>query len=125
MQPRCVKRQAFEGEVYLAIRNEGADIVRNEGGLIGANRPGNVRELEHRIEQALILSEGNLISFPDPERPRGGNMPSPAYGSDVVTLENLERDYIERILNMARWKVMGRGGAAAILGMKPTTLFSP
>jgi hypothetical protein len=37
MQPLCVKRQAFEGEVYLAIRNEGADIVRNEGGLIGAN----------------------------------------------------------------------------------------
>jgi len=39
MKPLCVKRQAFEGEAYLAIRNEGIDIVRNEGGLIGANTP--------------------------------------------------------------------------------------
>lgn len=40
-----------------------------------------------------------------------------------MTLEELEHDYIQRILNMAHWKVMGKGGAASILGMKPTTLF--
>ena len=37
MQPLCIKRRAFGDEDYLAIRNEGIDIVRNEGGLIGAN----------------------------------------------------------------------------------------
>ena len=38
MQPLCIKRRAFGDEDYLAIRNEGIDIVRNEGGLIGANK---------------------------------------------------------------------------------------
>jgi len=37
MQPLCVKRRAFEGEVYLADRNAGVEVVRNAGDLIGAN----------------------------------------------------------------------------------------
>ncbi|RJR47346.1 MAG: GAF domain-containing protein [Desulfobacteraceae bacterium] len=86
--------------------------------------PGNVRELEHSIEQALILSDGTGISFPDLVRPPSSSISTLGYERDVMTLQDLERDYIERILNMSRWKVMGPGGAASILGMKPTTLFS-
>jgi transcriptional regulator with GAF, ATPase, and Fis domain/tetratricopeptide (TPR) repeat protein len=92
--------------------------------LIEHTWPGNVRELEHRIEQALILSDGNTISFPDPVQSHGDNAAQQLLDADVMTLENMERAYIERILNMTRWRVMGHGGAAAVLGMKPTTLFS-
>lgn len=91
--------------------------------LLDHDWPGNVRELEHRVEQALILANGNSISFPDFAHPKTGGVRPPTYSSEVMTLEELEHDYIERILNMTRWKVMGRGGAASILGMKPTTLF--
>jgi DNA-binding NtrC family response regulator len=91
--------------------------------LLDHDWPGNVRELEHRVEQALILADGNSISFPDSAHPKTGGIRPPTYSSEVMTLEELEHDYIERILNMTRWKVMGRGGAASILGMKPTTLF--
>jgi transcriptional regulator with GAF, ATPase, and Fis domain len=47
-----------------------------------------------------------------------------AAGLEVMALEELERDYIERILNMTRWKVMGQGRAGQRPpGLKPTTLF--
>jgi transcriptional regulator with GAF, ATPase, and Fis domain len=92
--------------------------------LIDHTWPGNVRELEHCIEQALILSDGTSIVFPDLARTSGNILPPLGQGGGVMTLENMERDYIERILTMTHWKVMGRGGAATILGKKPTTLFS-
>jgi formate hydrogenlyase transcriptional activator len=85
--------------------------------------PGNVRELEHRIEQALILADGNTISFPDRVQPYGSRIQQ-AFNTEIMTLEDMERAYIERILIMTRWRVMGQGGAASVLGMKPTTLFS-
>jgi transcriptional regulator with GAF, ATPase, and Fis domain/tetratricopeptide (TPR) repeat protein len=91
--------------------------------LVAHTWPGNVRELEHRVEQALIVCDGSSISFPDPVRPKVGGAGLQIYGSEIMTLEELERDYIQRILNLTHWKVMGKGGAASILGMKPTTLF--
>gem|GEM_PF-223299 len=51
MQPLCIKRRAFGDEDYLAIRNEGIDIVRNEGGLIGANTVDRVSEIAGYIAQ--------------------------------------------------------------------------
>jgi transcriptional regulator with GAF, ATPase, and Fis domain len=36
----------------------------------------------------------------------------------------MERSYIEGVLHTTRWRVSGPNGAAAILGLKPTTLFS-
>ena len=92
--------------------------------LVGHTWPGNVRELEHRVEQALILSDGNTISFPDPVQPHGNAVVQQVYDGEIMTLEEMERAYIERILNLTRWRVMGQGGAASILDMKPTTLFS-
>jgi transcriptional regulator with GAF, ATPase, and Fis domain len=92
--------------------------------LVDHTWPGNVRELEHRIEQALILADGNTISFPDPVQPHGNKTVQRVYDGEAITLEAMERVYIERVLNTTRWRVMGQGGAASVLGMKPTTLFS-
>ena len=85
--------------------------------------PGNVRELEHRIEQAITLSDGAGIFFTEMVQPHRGDVTSNIYRGELVTMEELERDYIEKVLARTRWRVRGRGGAASILGLKPTTLF--
>jgi transcriptional regulator with GAF, ATPase, and Fis domain len=47
-----------------------------------------------------------------------------ATGEDhsLLSLADVERDHIEKILRATHWKVSGPKGAASILGLKPTTL---
>jgi PAS domain S-box-containing protein len=80
--------------------------------------PGNIRELEHVIERAVILSQG-------PQLELGDWMPKPAGGAGngrIPTLEEAERAHILDVLERVGWKVSGKGGAAELLGLKPTTL---
>ncbi len=39
-------------------------------------------------------------------------------------MEEVERRHVLTVLGMTGWKVRGKDGAAAILGLKPTTLYS-
>ncbi|MCU0579126.1 MAG: sigma 54-interacting transcriptional regulator [Desulfobacterota bacterium] len=83
--------------------------------------PGNVRELKHFIERAVILAEGPHLAF-------SGLHPLPlnrecSEPAGWQPLADVEREYLEKVLQATRWKVSGRNGAAAILGLKPTTLF--
>ena len=104
--------------------NLGKDIQgiskRNMKRLISYAWPGNVRELRHVIERAVILSEGKSLVLPSFQ----------AYGredsepSRELTLEEMERSYIIKTLEKCAWKVGGEGGAARLLGLKPTTLHS-
>jgi formate hydrogenlyase transcriptional activator len=82
--------------------------------------PGNVRELQNLIERAVILSEDGVLRVPPFRSPRiiedtdfGGN-----------TLEEMDRDYILRVLDERDWIVGGPGGAAQHLGLPRTTLIS-
>lgn len=96
--------------------------------------PGNVRELQNVIERAVITSRDTRLNLeralpvtpgrsgPEPETPDHDNRASLIYTSDE--LEQLERENIVRALQLCEWKVSGDGGAAARLGMKPTTLAS-
>jgi transcriptional regulator with GAF, ATPase, and Fis domain len=83
--------------------------------------PGNVRELEHLIERSVLLTEGTTItSIHLPENaanPGKKDLP-------VRTLEEMEREYILRVLKQCNGKVQGLGGAAGLLGIPPTTLHS-
>ena len=81
--------------------------------------PGNIRELEHIIERAVILSEG-----PELETIEWLSLPSSkiSKNGEALTLEEMERQYIRDILEQTNWRVSGNKGAAAILGLKPTTL---
>jgi transcriptional regulator with GAF, ATPase, and Fis domain len=80
--------------------------------------PGNIRELEHVIERAVILSQGPELDLGD-WMPRG----SPGIGATpLVTLEDVERSHITAILTQTAWRVSGEKGAAKILGLNPTTL---
>jgi formate hydrogenlyase transcriptional activator len=83
--------------------------------------PGNVRELENLIERAVILSPGSVLQVPLGEL-------RPSLHEEAVTrlgtMEQAERDHIERALAQTNWMVGGPRGAAALLGMKRTTLQS-
>jgi PAS domain S-box-containing protein len=80
--------------------------------------PGNIRELEHVIERAVILTDGSELVMVDwlatPKQDAEDGPP--------VTLEALEREHIVRVLENTNWRVSGDKGAAAVLGLKPTTL---
>jgi formate hydrogenlyase transcriptional activator len=81
--------------------------------------PGNIRELEHVIERAVILSHGPVLNVPAFEAP-AEDAPPPASSA----LEHIEREHIIRVLREAKGKIGGPGGAAERLGMNRTTLNS-
>jgi formate hydrogenlyase transcriptional activator len=79
--------------------------------------PGNVRELRNIIERAMITSTGPILRVAVPEI-------SDAPVVKSMALEDFEREHILRALNLTRWRVRGKNGAAAMLRLKPTTLES-
>ena len=79
--------------------------------------PGNVRELESIIERAVILCPGPVLQIADKLE-----ISSPPMSSAIRTLEEMERNQIHKILSETRWRIEGKDGAAAILGLHPSTL---
>jgi transcriptional regulator with GAF, ATPase, and Fis domain len=117
------------GRVFDAIPAEVLEALRQY------DWPGNVRELQNVIERAAVISIGRRLQLPEgwgvslpavsigsieaPEiRPAIGSAPREA------TLQDLERSHILQILQQTRWRVEGPKGAAAILGLNPSTLRS-
>ena len=80
--------------------------------------PGNIRELEHVIERAVILSEGSELEPIDWLTPSNGKTGA----TKGMTLEKMERQHIIDVLEQTNWRVSGEKGAAKILGLNPTTL---
>lgn len=84
--------------------------------------PGNVRELQNVIERAIIVSgSGELqlgLSLTEPQKE------SADLFDDKPTLDEMQRRYIKNILKITNNRISGPGGAAEILGMKRTSLYS-
>src|SRR5262249_31420393 len=80
-----------------------------------------VRELEHLVERAVILSPGPVLQMPL------GDLVVASASADAPlpvargTLRDTERELIRRTLVECRWGVGGPRGAAARLGMRRTT----
>ncbi len=90
--------------------------------------PGNVRELANVLERATILTAGPDIG-PDALELPGGALPPPRRPprereAQLTRLDEAMRHHIERVLHATGGRIYGAGGAAAILGMPPSTLQS-
>ena len=77
--------------------------------------PGNVRELKHAIECACINTQGQRLDFDLPKNKDQQN-------TDFQSFEEVERDYILRVLEAKNWKIGGENSAASTLGMHVNTL---
>ena len=80
--------------------------------------PGNIRELQNVIERAVILSPGPHLQVPSSEFKSQVKTESSSIGS----LANAEKEHIVRAIRESHGIIGGPLGAAALLGMKRTTL---
>ncbi|MBI4763648.1 MAG: sigma 54-interacting transcriptional regulator [Deltaproteobacteria bacterium] len=101
------------GKTIKNIRKESLDALGSY------DWPGNVRELRNVIERAMILCKGSILHF-DIQKDQAVHSEI----SEPFTLEEIEKKHIQYVLNKTGWRIRGRGGAAEILGLKPTTLDS-
>jgi len=94
--------------------------------------PGNVRELKNVIERAVILSPNKVLRLdlsmpgfsPDEDVAAVALADAPQDG-EVLTekeMRDFQKRNTVRALEEANWKVSGKGGAAELLGVRPTTL---
>ncbi len=101
--------------------------------------PGNVRELANVLERATILASGRVLGrdvLDLPTSPRAGSEPAEAVQdarrptaavadeAPVATLDDVQRAHIQRVLALCGGRLYGPRGAAARLGLKPSTLQS-
>ncbi len=95
--------------------------------LLGHGWPGNVRELKNVLERAAIVSRGTVIHPEHLQFP--GNPSVPKLQEETgkflpADLDAVIKRHIEQTLEAAGGRIYGSEGAAAMLGMKPSTLQS-
>jgi transcriptional regulator with GAF, ATPase, and Fis domain len=79
--------------------------------------PGNVRELRNVIEHGAIVTTGDALRVPMLEDAAPAAKP-------VQTLADSEREHILKSLERTGWRIKGPQGAATLLGLNPSTLYS-
>ncbi|MFO7739921.1 MAG: sigma 54-interacting transcriptional regulator [Desulfatiglandaceae bacterium] len=84
--------------------------------------PGNVRELENLVERALILSQGAPLTFEDLGEVKTKTYPVAGPQAETLNLDAVISAHIRRVLEMTAGRVHGKGGAAELLGVNPSTL---
>lgn len=85
--------------------------------------PGNVRELANVIERGAIVSQSDKLQVDIQSQVGLGSMPTPTLLTEVE-VEQIRKTNIIACMKEAGGKVSGKKGAAALLGIKPTTLYS-
>jgi two-component system, NtrC family, response regulator HydG len=97
--------------------------------------PGNIRELEHVLERALVLSgqkpiQQIFIQSGINRSPSGAGGPSaagagvPSGNGKIKTMEEHDKEHIISVLRMAKGRIFGEDGAAKVLGLKSPTLYA-
>ena len=87
------------------------------------NWPGNIRELEHLIERNILLAKGTMIE--DVSLPTISKATTPDIELvRIKTIHENERDYIISVLRKCNGRIWGKGAAAEILNLPPSTLKS-
>ena len=124
----------FMAQVRKKLNCTGRDLTQAEVvKLQNYHWPGNVRELQNIIERAVISSRCGSVKF-DLHLPQasGASLKTPIKKNsgnpgEILTEEDIrlqEKANIEAALHKTGWKIYGPGGAAELLGLKPTTLLS-
>ena len=102
---------------------------KSELTLLNYNFPGNVRELEHTIERAIIFSEGELIEPDDLNLPVSATARAsqPLMNeeniriAEILSMDEMEKHHIAKILKLNKWD---RTQTANQLGISPKTLYT-
>ena len=85
--------------------------------------PGNVRELQNVIERALILNPQGPLSFQHLDTPSPVHPPVPdSQAIESFNLDEVISHHISRVISITKGKINGADGAAALLGVNPSTL---
>ena len=90
------------------------------GALMAYDWPGNIRELEHALQRAVIVARGTEIAASDINVQLGGGAPVEGH----LTMAEAERRHILHVMDSVGWRVRGPGGAAELLGLAESTLRS-
>jgi PAS domain S-box-containing protein len=106
----------FATRMGKPVRQIGVEAM---GQLTSYQWPGNVRELANVLERAVILCEGDIIL-----EPHLGTLTRPLPTSTFLTLRDVERQHILRALEQTRGVLAGPNGAARLLGMRRSTVWS-
>ena len=91
--------------------------------LMGYHWPGNVRELENVVERALILNPKGPLNFKHLDRIQ--TQPTNDFAelnNEPSELNQVIVNHIRTVLSKTKGKIHGKGGAAELLGMNPSTL---
>jgi len=111
------------GRDTLSLSKAQADVLK------AYDWPGNVRELKNVIERAVILSSGKRLrlelSMPSQHEQDPAVVDEAPSPGDILTEEQMrefQKLNIVNALERAAWRVSGDGGAAELLGVRPTTL---
>jgi formate hydrogenlyase transcriptional activator len=86
--------------------------------------PGNVRELENVIERELILNRDGPLMFNQivPTTQKAPLATGPDHENEIFNLDEVISRHIQKVLKMTSGRVHGRDGAAALMGINPSTL---
>ncbi|MPR37266.1 sigma 54-interacting transcriptional regulator [Salmonirosea aquatica] len=87
--------------------------------------PGNIRELEHVLERAAILSRSTTLELAEPLRSvllANGPLDTGQRIEHIQPIDDTMRSAILAALTQSGGRIRGRGGAAELLNLKPTTL---
>jgi PAS domain S-box-containing protein len=79
--------------------------------------PGNVRELRNVIEHGVIVTSGDTLRVPMLSETVRAAQPA-------QTLADYEREHILKSLERTGWRIKGTRGAAVLLGLNPSTLYT-
>lgn len=114
--PALVWTFVKEFEKTMAKRIESIS-RKNIQGLKSYSWPGNIRELQNVVEQAMIICQEKVLHVRIPDFQE-------SIHSVDLKLEDVVRNHILQVLENSGWRVKGKNGAAEMLGIKPTTLYS-
>jgi DNA-binding NtrC family response regulator len=115
--------ERFAGKHQKAVKGIAAPALAK---LVEYDWPGNVRELENGIERAVAMAQHDQLVPDDlPERVRAhraqiGSSLLPGTEAELVTLEELERRYVDHVLKLVKGN---KSKAARVLGFDRRTLY--